>query len=316
MGPVLVEDLTPGRRDPMKSNARLADLERPKNDHAKPRSLAAASFGSLLAAACTIWNGVALPPSAGAGDASAANEYASEVKASNPIAYWRFEPGPDGGTDRVIRDVSGRGRDCTSSPGVAFEPGPLPGSSSARLGAGDALFCSSDDAFAFPGLSAFSFEGFVSHDVDGPREKEELRLVFDRMGGSGPSDRLGYYAFLQRPANTDEWSLNFQRWRGAGDFHSVGAPAHAELGPGTWAHFVMTQDTNGRLALYLDGSRRAEATALAAPPPSNVQLVFGRNQNGSCCTLMGKLAEVAIYDRALDEATVARHYRAAFPETR
>jgi hypothetical protein len=304
----------------------LADFARGGGRASRPmralRRAGPAVLAPVFFAACTIWNGVTLPGSASdaggdasiasSSDAAGANGYSAEVFAASPIAYWRFDAIETSGGRRVVRDVSGHGRDCTASAGVAVEPGAIAGMSAVVLGSGDGIDCSGDAAFAFAEVAPFTYETFVFLATDGPREEDQYRQIFDRMAG-GTSDRYGYYAFLHRGANSDDWTLTLERWRDGSSQNHVRASSPDDIAVGTWIHFAVTQAESGRLALYVNGTLRDESISVATPASSNVRLYLGRNQNGSCCALVGKLSNMAVYDRALDVETVARHYRAAHP---
>lgn len=281
----------------------------------------AAPLALVFVAACTIWNGATLPTASSSDDASArdaseapASGYADEVLDAGPIAYWQFSELAAGGS-RLVHDVSNHGHDCTASAGITTVDGPFAGTSATRIGNGDGIDCKGDAAFGFPLLAPFTFEAFALLDGDGALGEEQFRFLFDRMSGGTPSTRLGYYAFFYRRANEQEWRLGLERWRGDSREDGAYATSASELVSGKWVHWAFTQ-SDGTLTIYVNGSARGQVTTVSVDAPSGVALVLGRNQTGSCCALVGSIAEMAVYDRALDAETVKRHYDAAFPNGR
>ncbi len=276
------------------------------------------ALASSLVVACTVWNGVVLPTddagarADGSSDASTAGRYAAEVTRDAPLAYWRFAA-IESGTTSLVRDVTGHGKVCTLSSGATLTDGAFPGARAVHVGEGDEVVCSksNEDDFAFPGRAPFSIEAFCALDARGPLSTSEYHHLFDRMAGDSPSNRRGYYGYLRRDANESAWTFAFEIWQGDGGLDFVGGNLAASFAPAVWIHFAITRDSSGAEAVYVDGKLLGQGVARDTPRTTNVRLVVGTNQNGSCCSFKGNIGELAVFDKALLPEDVTRHVAAA-----
>lgn len=81
--------------------------------------------------------------------------------------------------------------------------------------------------------------------------------------------------------------------------------------PKTWNHVVLVREGD-KVRVHLNGHTDPEivGTATVDPHSSSKEWFFG-GRNDGFANLEGKLADVAIYDRALTPQEAARHYQAA-----
>ena len=78
----------------------------------------------------------------------------------------------------------------------------------------------------------------------------------------------------------------------------------------TWNHVAVVRDGN-RVAVYLNGNPQPEITGqLSSRVAGASQILIGGRKDGSS-GFEGKIAEAAVYGRALDADEIARHYAAA-----
>lgn len=77
--------------------------------------------------------------------------------------------------------------------------------------------------------------------------------------------------------------------------------------PGGWHHLAMARDGE-RVRVWLDGRLDIDGKAAACAASRGPQVFLG-GRNDGFAGFEGRIDEVAVYDRALDGAEVARHVR-------
>jgi hypothetical protein len=192
-----------------------------------------------------------------------------------------------------------------------------------------------------PPVAAYSFdagEGTVAEDLSGEHEgtiegpawtkgKFGSALQFNGVEGEQVTvpdsndldltDELTLEAWV-RPTEAIEWSSIVTKKRGSGISYQlvahadhnapVGYLADAEkewgvdggttpLPANTWSHIAFTSD-GAQLRFYVNGKLKGTSSMLVAAEPSTGPLVIGGD------TFKGKIDEVRIYDRALDEGEI------------
>ena len=84
-----------------------------------------------------------------------------------------------------------------------------------------------------------------------------------------------------------------------------------EIAPKSWNYVVLVRDGE-EVAVYLNGNTTPEISGRAAVGlPSGVGRLFIGGRSDHYANFEGKIAEVAVYDRALTAEEIARHYAAA-----
>jgi hypothetical protein len=83
-----------------------------------------------------------------------------------------------------------------------------------------------------------------------------------------------------------------------------------EIRPKTWNHVAVVRDA-GRVAVYLNGDPRPEILAEAVPGRTGGDTFFVGGRSDGDASLEGKMAEAAVYGRALGADEIARHFTAA-----
>ena len=83
------------------------------------------------------------------------------------------------------------------------------------------------------------------------------------------------------------------------------------LAPETWNHIVLVREGTAA-RLYLNGASAPEFDGdLRVGHKAGVARIFLGGRNDNFANFSGKLAEPALYDRALNLEEIGRHYRAA-----
>ncbi len=80
-----------------------------------------------------------------------------------------------------------------------------------------------------------------------------------------------------------------------------------------WLHVAMTQDGANDLRFYINGQQRQSLSKTKPCITGSVQLAIGRIAAGGQ-SWQGRLSHVAVYDRALNDEEVRRHFEAAIEE--
>lgn len=250
------------------------------------------------------WDAFARPPEGDApervdaSDASAVADgggrtYADAVRASRPIAYYRFEE--DDGAP-VTSDVAGApsgvieddGRHVAGRVGRAIR---LDGAGGDRVSFGDAfsLLLDRDRSFSVEML------------VDVERLNTDYARIFS-LEAVGDSVSSGTLVFARAT------ELAFQRSDATGK-----ASMFTKRGPlplGVFVHLVAACDAVS-CRLVIDGvATEAAAPGVSAPPNDGPFSLGARSKNSN--NVLGVFDELAIYDHALTDAEIAAH-RAALP---
>ena len=231
-------------------------------------------------------------------------DYATTVLADNPLGYWQFE---DADSLSVAADSSGNGLDATYAGSGAV------GLEDTGLGIGNAAtFSNTTDAFvALPGTwggsatPSMTFELWFNtsstanaQGMLGPTEygTHDEAVMLSLNGGNVADSSLLIVRAANQDGNisTDYWSAN-------------GIPIN------TWHHLAYTIDAaNGNTKAYVDGVLRSGLSFgtfghtyenLAAGA-----LQVGQVREGWDYHFIGQIADVAIYDSVLSDATIANHY--------
>ncbi len=215
-------------------------------------------------------------------------DYQAAVTADNPVGYWRL-----GGTGSSIAATVGPSG--TAVGGVTSTGGAIAGDADgARAFDGSTGYVSVPSDASLNMTGDLSVEAWVKADV-------VHGGVAVQKGGSS-----GYSVWQYRLGMTSGG-----QWRGTvfvgGTAYAVTAPGAATLG--TWTHLVLTRSA-GTLAIYVNGSRVATASAPGTLNTTTSILGIGRSGASATSYFQGGLDEVAVYAHALSADTVAAHYAA------
>ncbi len=212
-------------------------------------------------------------------------DYASEVMADAPVAYYRFEESA-GATS--IADSSGNGHGSPEVSNVLFEATGLAGKAGrfsngyARL---DLQLSPTNGDFSIEALVRFDSTDINRHVASQQNGSGTGRVLLHRTGGGYPGSYLGGTQFL----------------------------ASAEVDEGAWAHLVMTVDVNGgadTVRFYIDGQPAGGSNVTVEAADGDWILGAHKSLSGG---LVGLLDEVAIYTNRLSDSRVAAHYEELAP---
>ena len=207
------------------------------------------------------------------------------------VAYWPAEENAD--------DVVG-GRNGQAEGSVSFVGGKV--GRAFRFDGGSQITVPDDPAWTF-GMNPFTVELWVSFDLIQGRD---AFIGHDEGGGTTNKwifwfDQWGH---LGTPGNKLRLHLNTTD-------NGMTDPVEGDWSPviGKWYHVALTRDGETH-SLYLDGVQIATSTSsMAFPDPSNVLTIGGAED----FRFVGKIDEVAIYNRALTTAEVKAVHDAARP---
>jgi hypothetical protein len=228
--------------------------------------------------------------------------YATAVLASRPMAYWRL--GEMAG--REAHDASQHGCQAMYEDGVVFYlEGPAgsgfcsPGQTSraAHFAGGRVIRSLSDLPPAYT-FEAWFWSGLVvtARPVTGylfSREPEGAGTVAgDVLGIGGKESATGRLFF-------------------SGGSSPVVLAGSTEIRLRTWNHVVLVRD-GAKAVVYLNGNARPEIAAeTVSGCPCSAQQIFVGGRSDGAARFEGKIAEVALYGRALGPDEIVRHYAAA-----
>lgn len=203
-------------------------------------------------------------------------------------------------TSTAMRDPHGAiAIDDEVDPGVA-DGGAADGGATGSAEDGGAVRFAGDDAAvrissidALDDASAMSLEAWFRADDVGT-----IRPILEMSDGTD----LGPHIWQFETGDRIYASFVDEAGEGQSVMSSEGA-----ISVGTWHHVVATWDGT-KARLYLDGRRVAEADAARAPRLSGDLLVGHRATGEMPTSFRGSIDEVAVYDRALEAAEIARHH--------
>ena len=229
--------------------------------------------------------------------------YRKAVLAAKPLAYWPLDEIQ--GTQ--ARDATGRGGHGTYEPGIArYLAGPA---SPAFCGEGvvhrAAHFAGGRMRADVKGLGAtYSVELWVWNGLP-----NDARPVTGYFFSRGPDGKLGTPGDSLGIGGTHEAGGRLLCYNG--DALGDGVAGATELRPKAWQHVVLVRE-GAKATVYLDGSALPEiASDLPAGCPPDCAQVFIGGRNDGFANFEGKIAEVAIYGRALSPKEAAEHHKAA-----
>jgi hypothetical protein len=254
--------------------------------------LTAHSSAADAAFADTAVPDVVAPPDDAAGDADAAGEtknarYRAAVLADAPVAYYRFAEA----SGTTAADERGTYAGTYVGDVLLGQEGPYPGSTAVRLGTGKHVDIGSILAHsAWPGLT---LEGWFLTDADGL----EFLIAFHKTSGDN-------VVFLVRHTG------------GIADYSDPNTKASSQtvLAVGSWYHVVASVDASNAGKLFVNGVLEATFTSTIRPATigrASIGVDYDPLADGGVATndfIPGRVAEVAIYDKALPDERVTAHY--------
>jgi len=229
--------------------------------------------------------------------ADAAGPYPAAVLAAKPSAYWRLREM----AGREAHDASPHGHPARYEDGVAFYlEGPAGTGFDAGQTARAAHFAGGRVTGSLPGIaSAYTFEAWFWNGLPANARPVTGWLFAEGTANAG-GDMLGIGGSASAAGK-----LLFANG-------STAAPlcGSRTIQPKTWNHVAVVREA-GKVAVYLNGNPCAEILAEAVPRLVCDGLVFIGGRSDGVAGLEGKMAEAALYGRALAADEIARHYAAA-----
>src|SRR5215211_14755 len=229
--------------------------------------------------------------------AAASDNYALEVLADNPVAYWRA--GELSGT--TLADSAGSNNGTYSGP------------SGFALGAAGAIWNDPDTAVAFDGLRGYAVVQ-DSNSLDAASAVTVETWVRRRASGV-------FQPLVGKPTNGQSKMENYSIWLNTGNrpvayfgngttYVSVAAPAALDT---NWHHVVATYN-NATARIYVDGTLATSANSTVQLTPNTSPLYVARSSTGSYYSGVD-VDEVAVYPTALSAARISAHRAAARADT-
>jgi hypothetical protein len=216
-------------------------------------------------------------------------DYASEVLADNPIAYYRFEE-TSGST---AFDTTANGNDGTYTNGVALGQPGAPG-----LGRAARFDGINDYVQTARTVSTdFTLELWINttaSSLSGSQSYEGNGLVWSDVGGAANDFAV---AMLNN-------GLSF--FTGNPDVTVTSAVA---INDGRWHHLVATRTMGGSVEIFVDGVSRGTTTTNNSPLNANPSIMIGGNVLDSRY-FSGLIDEVAYYPAVLSAARIKAHFQA------
>jgi len=234
--------------------------------------------------------------------------YPQAVLASRPAAYWRMGElnGPR------AADATGHGHHGVYEDGVAFYlEGPVSegfcgerGTKRAAHFAGGRMRCVLDGLGSTYSVQMWFWNGM-------PNDARPVTGYLVSRGVDDAADAAGDHLGIGGAGPPSDSPTTGRLFFSGGDASKEVLCGTTEITPKTWNYVVLVRDGE-EVAVYLNGNTTAEISGRAAvgfPPGVGQLFIGGRNDNFS--NFEGKIAEVAVYDRALTAEEIARHYAAA-----
>ncbi len=243
-------------------------------------------------------------------------DYRQHVLTDRPAAYWCF----DGSANQLVRNHA---------------PGFPPGTTEGRY------FASAINRPGVSGLAAMFDHQHRAGRVEMRFDEQRDRTIEKILNGSfsvelwlldeatAPDGKRNYSIFYKADEKSFTGnSLWLYRARQDGRYHfrirgrsgrqlglTIANPAgEKRAGDGQWHHLVISvdraeaKDGKGRLLAFLDGKQVAHSVIDSEVAIDNDGPLIIGNNHSSNATWRGGIDELAIYDRAIDAATVSRHF--------
>ncbi|HEX3325619.1 MAG TPA: LamG domain-containing protein [Actinomycetota bacterium] len=255
--------------------------------------LAAAAVGAyaLLHNPSSGKKGAGTNPSASPPPSQAAG-YAALIMQDHPLAFWPLH----GASGTTAPDSTGRypGTDIGS---------PTPGAPlSAGLGAGTVFDGTGDHITADSLTQLTSWPGYTMEAwVRLTQESQEEHIIAfnTAKGGNGPG--------ILHDQPTRKFKFRDCEGRKCAQVLSKAVPSL-----GVPYHLVVTVDPNNQGAFYVNGVLQARFVSTHRPPLNGLFTIGGEYDKGPTAESFfhGEISDVAVYDHALDAATVKAHYTA------
>jgi large repetitive protein len=232
-------------------------------------------------------------------EASRGEVYRQAVLGEGPTAYWRMGRIE---SSTLVPDESVNAAPLVLSSAQTGVPGIFDDDPAIQFGGVGFAEATRSDLLEFNGVVAFTLEYWARHDgpLDGGSYFEHL-LAFAE-GPAGEDSQDGYFIYLR-----NDVPPKMTGWR-----DSPEAPAQqAEStfpNDHAWHHHVMTYDGLS-ISMFLDGQPTAKAdtnAAISARPGK--KFTVARASNETTRYFRGAMDEIAVYPKALDVVTIAKHH--------
>lgn len=235
--------------------------------------------------------------------------YVTEVKRSSPAAYWRF----DGVVGNRVHNEVGEGfegellgdyRWVGPEENRSIEFGVLPHPGMMRVYDSWKEVLSGDFSMEFWMKPSHYHHGTVislAGPFDWQRKKNPLGIAVETMGGWGEGASTNRIRFLLREP--------------MGYFTNSSTYSSQLYSPRSWQHVVALRRGN-EFQTYLDGSL-VQSQIGKTTTPRDLTMVIGKLYTDELYRpYVGCLDEIAIYDHALSEDDVSRHYKSLKEEAK
>lgn len=236
------------------------------------------------------------------GFVSAQADYASEVLANNPVAYWRLNDNVTVPAADVARNSGTLGAATDGYyTGTAYHPtsGALVGSSdsAASFDATAGSVVNIPYAASMNPNGAFTVEAWLSPNAELPAGTLTCALSSGIFG----DPRSGWLIYQSDTG----WNLRMYHQQGlATSVNITGGPAPIA---GSWYHVVAVYD--GTTAkVYVNGAEKASGTPTGFVPSAGGPMFIGGRSDGSFWW-NGTADEVAVYDKALTASEIDARYK-------
>jgi hypothetical protein len=235
---------------------------------------------------------------------SAQADYASQVLANTPVAYWRLDDNVTVPAADVARNSGSLGSDMDGFyTGTAAHPAPgaLAGSSDTAAGfdATAASVVNIPYAAAMNPNGAFTVEAWLSPNVEHPAGSGTLTCALSSGVFSDP--RSGWLIYQ------GETGWNFRMYHQQGLATSVNITGGPVPTAGAWYHVAAVYD--GTTAkVYVNGAEKASGTPTGYVPSAGGPMFIGGRSDASFWW-NGFADEVAVYDKALTAAEITSRYQ-------
>jgi len=204
------------------------------------------------------------------------------------VGIWLF----DEGSGEVAEDSSGNGYHGELVGNATWENEGQFGGAIACDGTEAYVMVPDDDAFKFDG--DFTLACWVQNSTPPPDHSSFITKGYHRPGGAGGDSRPWYLVYFLTSGTVDM----FLRDAGGANSRAMGT---TQVNDGEWHHVLGLKDGN-EVRIYIDGQEDGTAPAVDAVYGENDQpLVFMVHFDR---WITGLIDEVAIYNRALDDAEI------------